>query len=230
MGVRPKKEKKNYSSTKNNVDRFCRFWVGVPLFHYDDDSEYSEVSGKCVLFSPFLPQYVVSFFPPQEPPPPPPPPKKKKEKPRRPIVQERHNTAAPREEEEEEEKEEAGSERRRDARDTPPERATLLGEDDDDDDDDFFETFVGEKKGNGKVEVLLLLRFLSKGFSSDIFLVGRRRGPRGETRRSLFLSKKKKKKKKKSRIFCPFARRLGKARCSFDRVSFLRRPKLPRAP
>ena len=230
MGVRPKKEKKNYSSTKNNVDRFCRFWVGVPLFHYDD-SEYSEVSGKCVLFSPFLPQYVVSFFPPQEPPPPPPP--KKKEKPRRPIVQERHNTAAPREEEEEEEKEEAGSERRRDARDTPPERATLLGEDDDDDDDDdFFETFVGEKKGNGKVEVLLLLRFLSKGFSSDIFLVGRRRGPRGETRRSLFLSKKKKKKKKKkkSRIFCPFARRLGKARCSFDRVSFLRRPKLPRAP
>ena len=155
--------------------------------------------------------------------------KKKKEKPRRPIVQERHNTAAPREEEEEKEKEEAGSERRRDARDTPPERATLLGEDDDDD-DDFFETFVGEKKGNGKVEVLLLLRFLSKGFSSDIFLVGRRRGPRGETRRSLFLSKKKKKKKKKSRIFCPFARRLGKARCSFDRVSFLRRPKLPRAP
>ena len=154
---------------------------------------------------------------------------KKKEKPRRPIVQERHNTAAPREEEEEKEKEEAGSERRRDARDTPPERATLLGEDDDDD-DDFFETFVGEKKGNGKVEVLLLLRFLSKGFSSDIFLVGRRRGPRGETRRSLFLSKKKKKKKKKSRIFCPFARRLGKARCSFDRVSFLRRPKLPRAP
>ena len=157
--------------------------------------------------------------------------RKKKEKPRRPIVQEHHNTAAPREEEEEEEeKEEAGSERRRDARDTPPERATLLGEDDDDDDDDFFETFVGEKKGNGKVEVLLLLRFLSKGFSSDIFLVGRRRGPRGETRRSLFLSKKKKKKKKKSRIFCPFARRLGKARCSFDRVSFLRRPKLPRAP
>ena len=154
---------------------------------------------------------------------------KKKEKPRRPIVQERHNTAAPREEEEEEEKEEAGSERRRDARDTPPERATLLGEDDDDD-DDFFETFVGEKKGNGKVEVLLLLRFLSKGFSSDIFLVGRRRGPQGETRRSLFLSKKKKKKKKKSRFFCPFARRLGKARCSFDRVSFLRRPKLPRAP
>ena len=221
MGVRPKKEKKNYYSTKNNVDRFCRFW-GLPLFHYDD-SEYSEVSGKCVLFSPFLPQYVVSFFPPQEPPPP--PPKKKKEKPRRPIVQERHNTAAPREEEEEE----AGSERRRDARDTPPERATLLGEDDDDD-DDFFETFVGEKKGNGKVEVLLLLRFLSKGFSSDIFLVGRRRGPQGETRRSLFLSKKKKKKKKKSRFFCPFARRLGKARCSFDRVSFLRRPKLPRAP
>ena len=151
---------------------------------------------------------------------------KKKEKPRRPIVQERHNTAAPREEEEEEEKEEAGSERRRDARDTPPERATLLGEDDDDD-DDFFETFVGEKKGNGKVEVLLLLRFLSKGFSSDIFLVGRRRGPQGETRRSLFLSKKE---KKKSRFFCPFARRLGKARCSFDRVSFLRRPKLPRAP
>ena len=145
---------------------------------------------------------------------------KKKEKPRRPIVQERHNTAAPREEEEEE----AGSERRRDARDTPPERATLLGEDDDD--DDVFETFVGEKKGNGKVEVLLL-RFLSKGFSSDIFLVGRRRGPQGETRRSLFLSKKE---KKKSRFFCPFARRLWKARCSFDRVSFLRRPKLPRAP
>ena len=202
--------------------------MGVPLFHYDDDSEYSEVSGKCVLFSPFLPQYVVSFSSSSSK-------KKKKEKPRRPIVQERHNTAAPREEEEEEEeKEEAGSERRRDARDTPPERATLLGEDDDDDDDDFFETFVGEKKGNGKVEVLLLLRFLSKGFSSDIFLVGRRRGPRGETRRSLFLSKKKKKKKKKkkgkSRIFCPFARRLGKARCSFDRVSFLRRPKLPRAP
>ena len=197
----------------------------MPLFHYDDDSEYSEVSGKCVLFSPFLPQYVVSFSSSSSK-------KKKKEKPRRPIVQERHNTAAPREEEEEEEKEEAGSERRRDARDTPPERATLLGEDDDDDDDDdFFETFVGEKKGNGKVEVLLLLRFLSKGFSSDIFLVGRRRGPRGETRRSLFLSKKKKKKKKKkSRIFCPFARRLGKTRCSFDRVSFLRRPKLPRAP
>ena len=222
MGVRPKKEKKNYYSTKNNVDRFCRFW-GLPLFHYDD-SEYSEVSGKCVLFSPFLPLCRFVF------------PstrasssssKKKKEKPRRPIVQERHNTAAPREEEEEEEKEEAGSERRRDARDTPPERATLLGEDDDDDDDDFFETFVGEKKGNGKVEVLLLLRFLSKGFSSDIFLVGRRRGPRGETRRSLFLSKKE---KKKSRFFCPFARRLGKARCSFDRVSFLRRPKLPRAP
>ena len=200
--------------------------MGVPLFHYDDDSEYSEVSGKCVLFSPFLPQYVVSFSSSSSK-------KKKKEKPRRPIVQERHNTAAPREEEEEEEKEEAGSERRRDARDTPPERATLLGEDDDDDDDDdFFETFVGEKKGNGKVEVLLLLRFLSKGFSSDIFLVGRRRGPRGETRRSLFLSKKKKKKKKKkkSRIFCPFARRLGRTRCSFDRASFLRRPKLPRAP
>ena len=217
MGVRPKKEKKNYS-TKNNVDRFCRFW-GLPLFQYDD-SEYSEVSGKCVLFSPFFPQCRFVF------------PstrassssKKKKEKPRRPIVQERHNTATPREE-----KEEAGSERRRDARDTPPERATLLGEDDDDD-DDFFETFVGEKKGNGKVEVLLLLRFLSKGFSSDIFLVGRRRGPRGETRRSLFLSKKKTKKKKKSRFFCPFARRLGKARCSFDRVSFLRRPKLLRAP
>ena len=185
-------------------------------------------SVESVYFSLLFSPNVVSFFPPQEPPPP--PPKKKKEKPRRPIVQERHNTAAPREEEEEEEKEEAGSERRRDARDTPPERATLLGEDDDDDDDDFFETFVGEKKGNGKVEVLLLLRFLSKGFSSDIFLVGRRRGPRGETRRSLFLSKKKKKKKKKSRFFCPFARRLGKARCSFDRVSFLRRPKLPRAP
>ena len=179
-------------------------------------------SVESVYFSLLFSPNVVSFFPPQEPPPPPPPPKKKKEKPRRPIVQERHNTAAPREEEEEE----AGSERRRDARDTPPERATLLGEDDDDD-DDFFETFVGEKKGNGKVEVLLLLRFLSKGFSSDIFLVGRRRGPRGETRRSLFLSKKE---KKKSRFFCPFARRLWKARCSFDRVSFLRRPKLPRAP
>ena len=94
----------------------------------------------------------------------------------------------------------------------------------------FLRLLFGEKKGNGKVEVLLLLRFLSKGFSSDIFLVGRRRGPRGETRRSLFLSKKKTKKKKKSRFFCPFARRLGKARCSFDRVSFLRRPKLPRAP
>ena len=178
-----------------------------------------------LLFSPSM-SFRFSLH--RELPPPPPPPKKKK---RNPVDRSSKSATTPRRPEKKKKKKKKKKKRApRDAetRETPHQSARPFSERTTT--TTFLRLLFGEKKGNGKVEVLLLLRFLSKGFSSDIFLVGRRRGPRGETRRSLFLSKKKTKKKKKSRFFCPFARRLGKARCSFDRVSFLRRPKLPRAP
>ena len=224
--MRPKKEKKFHQRQKIMSTGFVDFKTTFSLRRLGVNSKKS--SGKCVLFSPFLPLNVVSFFPPQRASSSSSSSKKKK---RNPVDRSSKSATTPRRPEKKKKKKKKKKKRApRDAetRETPHQSARPFSERTTT--TTFLRLLFGEKKGNGKVEVLLLLRFLSKGFSSDIFLVGRRRGPRGETRRSLFLSKKKTKKKKKSRFFCPFARRLGKARCSFDRVSFLRRPKLPRAP
>ena len=151
-------------------------------------------SVESVYFSLLFSPNVVSFFPPQEPPPPPPPKKKK----RNPVDRSSKSATTPRRPEKKKKKKKRAP-RDAETRETPHQSARPFSERTTT--TTFLRLLFGEKKGNGKVEVLLLLRFLSKGFSSDIFLVGRRRGPRGETRRSLFLSKKKKKKKKKSRFF-----------------------------
>ena len=102
-----------------------------------------------------------------------------------------------------EEEEEAGSERRRDAR---KERSTLLGED--------GETFIKGKR---------------KATEREVFVVERVRHFFRSTRAGRHVRFSFRRRRRRSRVFCLFARRPEKARCSFDRVSFLRRPKLPRA-